>query len=153
MPAEHNDTLIRVADDVFEHFAFMFVDDSDAGEPDAYVRDFVQSTLKFTGPREGIISIAVTDEMRLELAANVLGMDVEDEAVIEQADDSVKELLNVLSGHVLPAVFGEEKIFDLAAPDLKQIGREKWNSMRNSPDTVELVVDDLPVLIHFSLTD
>ncbi len=149
MADDIRETLTEVANDVFEKFAFMFVEDADE-ECDIETFTFVRSTLEFSGDVNGTMMIAMPDDLHLELAANVLGMDMDDVMVAEQADDAVKELLNVLCGHMLTAVFGEEGIYNLGAPQIAHLDKPQWNALQEESDVVQITVDDRPVLLRFS---
>ncbi|RJP19962.1 MAG: hypothetical protein C4527_25950 [Candidatus Omnitrophota bacterium] len=150
MSNDYREHLIATATEVFEKFAFMFVDDAEKDIKESDVSMSVQSTMKFTGEKEGAIMIAVPDDLHLELAANVLGMDMGDEMVVEQADDAVKELLNVFSGHMMTTVFGEEALFNFCTPEITRLNAMQWQTLKNRPDIVEISVDDHPVLLQFT---
>ncbi len=83
-----------------------------------------------------------------EIAANVLGLEPDDEFVRERPGDSLKELLNVTCGNLLPALAGEEPVFDLTVPELRVITETEWESILNAPEAQQFIVDDYPVVIR-----
>jgi hypothetical protein len=64
------------------------------------------------------ISITFPEELCLEIAANALGAEPEDDFVKEQAGDAVGEIVNILCGRFLTEVEGTEPVFNLSVPDL-----------------------------------
>ena len=88
-------------------------------------------------------------EMCPELAANVLGLDEDDEKVEEKARDALKELLNVSCGNILTELAGTEPVFDLSVPIVSDIGLDVWEDLKNNEDFVSLIVDDYPALLGY----
>ena len=53
-----------------------------------------------------------------ELAANMLGIDEDEEIEETQKHDALKEALNVICGNVLPAIAGRQAVFNIGAPEM-----------------------------------
>ncbi len=148
MNREQQETLRRVFAEVAESLAFMFAEDpEDAGEPLVAEDAFVQARMEFRGPFSGSLELTVPESMCPEIAANVLGLDPDDELVTSHPYDALKELLNVTCGNVLTAMAGEAPVFDLTVPEVKKLGAAEWEALKAEGQAVYCVVDDSPVLL------
>jgi len=141
------ETLESVFAEVLEQLAFMFADPPESEDP-ALQEDIVVATMSFHNAAEGLIQLVVPRSMGPILAANVLGLDPDDEMVTRAPYDALKELLNVTCGNVLTAIAGDEPVFDLTVPEIAEQPRESWEGLRSRENTVFCLVDDYPVLLH-----
>ena len=151
--SEHQETLNDVFCDVCERLAFMFGElalDDEFPDVDS---ECAMASMNFTGPLKGRLTLAVPTEICPEIAANVLGLDPDDELVAQSADDALRELLNVTCGNLLTALAGEEPVFDLSVPKVSQISTDTWNTLRSAPGTAAFLVDDSPVLLNLLLEE
>lgn len=115
-----SEPLFHVAEQTFGELAFMLVIPREVEpttqDPPAWG---YAARVEFTGPFDGEMHIAVTNDMLQPLAANMLGIDVEEEPPEGvQREDALKELLNVICGNLLPAMAGDQVIFQIGAPTL-----------------------------------
>ena len=108
--------LLTAATSTFESLALLFADVPPSAAQGAAPLTAAVS-VSFVGPSTGALVVAVSDDVAVALAANMLGLDPD--AV--QADpalrhDALGELANVVCGNVLPLVAGRGAVFHLAAP-------------------------------------
>ena len=153
METDHSETLAEVFAEVLESLAFMFVDDPDEDEPFEPDGGAILAVMKFTGPFNGELAIAAPDEMCPELAANVLGLEPDDEIVQANPYDALKELLNVACGNLLTAIAGDEPVFDLTPPEVAPMDAAAWNAMKEAGGAVPFLVDDQPVLLRLTTSE
>lgn len=146
MSPDHSKELAQVFTDVLEQLAFMFVDDADGDGP-ADPLELAVATMAFRGPFSGQLSLVVPRAMAPILAANVLGLDLEDGMIAQAPYDALKELLNVTCGNVLTAIAGDEPVFDLTVPEIEERPAEDWDELRERPNTIHRVVEDFSVLL------
>jgi len=108
--------LVDVAAATFESLAFLVqVAEDESGEGD--LAPVCAATLNFSGPFRGVLKLTVCERVITELAGNMLA--AEDEPVSdEQRTDALKELLNVICGHLLPILAGSKSVFHVDAPKL-----------------------------------
>lgn len=133
---------------VMEKQVFLFAEDQDVeGMPDA--GDWVEARMAFRGPMGGSLSLAMPKEAELELAANFLGKDADDPEVAACAEDSLKEILNVVCGHLLTAFAGEEPVFDLSIPKVHPLSQGDRNALAALPDALGFDVEGRPALLRF----
>lgn len=108
--------LLTAATSTFESLALLFAESPPSGaQADAPLTHAVR--VAFAGPRAGSLDVAVSDDVAVALAANMLGLDPEAVRADDRLrHDAVGELANVVCGNVLPLVAGREAVFHLAAP-------------------------------------
>lgn len=152
MQDDYTEELARVFNEVLEQLAFMFVDDPDGDGPDEPL-PLAVATMQFNGPRSGTLSLAVPRDMAPALAANVLGLDLEDGLIAQAPYDALKELLNVTCGNLLTTIAGDEPVFDLTVPEIEELPADAWDELHARPNTVYCVVEDFHVLLHLAMGD
>ena len=150
MKTTGDEKLNEVVFDVFEKLAFMFGEVADREEISRAATDYARVSMAFSGQSaKGTLLLAVPADFSAEIAANVLGVDPDDELVATQADDALKEMLNVICGNLLTAVVGEQPVFDLTVPVVSSLDADGWSSLLHRLDTRVFLVDDNPVLVQF----
>ncbi len=152
MAESHKKMLENVFCDVLENLAFMF---GEIAEEDITrgPGECLRAQMRFTGPITGSLCLAVPREMCPTIAANVLGLEPDDEAAISDAGDALKELLNVICGHVLTSLMGEEPVFDLTVPEVSPLDADEWRALAQLQDTAAFIVEAYPVLLHLEVEE
>ena len=115
MRAKLEQIMTNVTTETLEKLAFMFAfpDDDPKDRP---TDSMTVGSVSFKGPFSGTLSMAISTEALRELAANMLGLDEGEEPEEEQMSDALKETMNVVCGNLLPAVAGDETVFDIGVP-------------------------------------
>jgi len=153
MDNERVEIIENVFCDVFENLAFMF------GEPmskDAFEANGIEHThahISFAGARTGEIVLIVPDDMCPEIAANVLGVDPDDEQVDELAGDALKEMINIICGRLLTDLESKDLVFDLSVPAIKNINSEEWSVWLKKEGSLGFIVDEYPVILYLEMED
>jgi len=143
---QYKEVLVQVLSDVLERLAFMFAEQCSVDEFPASESGYMKTAMTFSGPFDGCLSLAVSSDMCVELAANILGAEPLDENVMDKAQDALKEFLNIACGQILTSLAGEEPVFDLSVPEAHKIEESEWKAMGEDPNAVGLLADDFPVL-------
>lgn len=138
--------------DVFEQVAFMFGEPADKESFRDEKREFVQARMSFSGDSTGQIAVTVPVDICPEIAANILGV-MDDDDAMNLAQDALKEMLNISCGQLLTTIAGEEKIFDLSVPEIVELKASDWKTILDNPDAIGFSMDDYPVLLEFQLND
>lgn len=123
MKAKLEEIMSKVTIDTLEKLAFMFAFpyEGEEGEP----RDsMVAGSVSFTGPFSGTLVMTISIEVLQELAANMLGLDDGEEPTEDHRSDALKETMNVICGNLLPAIAGDEVIFDIGVPEVLPADQE-----------------------------
>jgi chemotaxis protein CheY-P-specific phosphatase CheC len=146
-------TLSNIAIETFEKLAFLFAfpaEEADPGQPDS----MVTASVSFAGSFSGLLIMKVSAESLPELAANMLGVDEDEETTSDQQHDALKETLNVICGNLLPAIAGNREVFNIGPPEIVAEGETlKKSNDRNPACYVKLILDDGPCdLFLFILT-
>lgn len=152
MKIEDIEILRKVFMNVLEQTAFMFAFPADKSEISGTERTkYLQAYITFSGHQTGLISITMPEDICTEIAANILGMEPEDEQVKEQGEDAILEMLNILCGQFLTAVEGEKPVFDLSVPMMSRLSYEDWTILKTQQNTAVTLIDRDPVLLHLAI--
>jgi CheY-specific phosphatase CheX len=129
--------LLTAATSTFESLALLFADAPPSGvQLEAPLTHAV--CVAFVGPCTGTLDVAVSDDVALALAANMLGLAPEAvgaEPALRR--DALGELANVVCGNVLPLIAGRGAVFHLAAPAAR--------ALPDAPDEAALYTETLGV--------
>lgn len=154
MNNDHKTKTLEAFTKILGDLAFMFAEPVEPGELGDTPEHGLQAKVAFSGPMHGGLTIAVPREWCSELAANILGVEEEDEAALENLTDALKELANVSCGHVLTAVAGGQVQFDLSPPEVIELSEEDWSALRADSETISVVIDEMsPALLQFQVTE
>lgn len=146
------DVVWKVVKDVLERFAFMFADDPNSGEDTDWTDEYLHAVISFNGASRGRLSMAAPISLCTELAANVLGINPEENAD-EMASDALRELINIVCGELVVALFGNEMIFDLTVPTLDHIDSKRCRTLSADPNQLRFLVDGAPILVGLSIME
>jgi hypothetical protein len=136
--------LIQVVADVLEAQAFMFADEGDGDLPEGAGPC---AEIRFDGPTRGHLALALHGGLAVDLAANVLGLEPE-ACTADIAADALKEVANVACGQILTRIWGEEVVFQLGIPAVRQLDAAGWASLARAPGVAGVRVDGVAVLVQ-----
>jgi len=139
--------------DISERLAFMFGDPVAKEKFETTGAPWVQSSVSFSGGTCGTLTLSAPRDLCLEIAANILGMDPEelDDGLL--AEDALRELLNVVTGHVVPGLQGEDEAFELSVPSFRMLASGARDELLEDPGTICYELDDSPVLLNLAIDD
>ena len=123
MRAKLEEIMSQVTIETLEKLAFMFAfpDEDEEGEPGD---SMVAGSISFTGPFSGTLIMTISIEALQELAGNMLGLDDGEETTEDHRSDALKETMNVICGNLLPAIAGDEVVFDIGVPGILSADQE-----------------------------
>ncbi len=108
-----NAILRQVSASTFEDLGFLLPDaDLSRIQLDAPLQAAAQ--VRFKGPFEGCLIVALHGEILAPLAANMLGEDSHPSPELQK--DALGEIANVICGNILPPIAGESAVFRLSSP-------------------------------------
>lgn len=139
---------------ILEQTAFMFpepVDMEDGISLDEY--EYNIAKLAFDGDNSGEIILIVPVEFRAELAANMLGEDIEESDSKGKHADALREILNIIAGQFLTTLYGEKAIFNLKPPVVSELPQEEFFSLIEENDYTCVISDEYPVISYLTLTE
>jgi len=111
--------LTPVFSDVLANLAFMFTDEN-RGDPSP-ATNWLETTISYHGPTSGTLKLQCPTEFGVLLAANLLGVDAEDDDAGSKAQDAVKEFMNIVCGQFVTTIHGTEQVFDLTIPQTREL--------------------------------
>jgi chemotaxis protein CheY-P-specific phosphatase CheC len=115
--------------------------------------EFLLASLTFNGYKEGEVSFITTSGLLVELSANLLGEDEESSITKEKYSDAAKEVLNIIAGQILTTLFGEEEVFNLTPPEVRDVkGEELFKIMEETTHSFN-IADDNPIITTFALRE
>ena len=123
MRAKLEKIMSRVTIDTLEKLAFMFAFSDEGGEGQPW-DSMVAGSVSFTGPFSGTLIVTISIEVLQELAANMLGLDDGEETTQEHRSDALRETMNIVCGNLLPAIAGDEVVFDIGVPKVLPADQE-----------------------------
>jgi two-component system chemotaxis response regulator CheY len=146
----YEDIIDKVFLDVLERFALMYgelAEPSSASDPGP---DVMLSRMTFSGAVAGALTIAAPQDLCLEMAANILGVETDDENAVEREADALGEVLNMTAGHIVTGIEGDAST-NLSPPVITRMDAEDWRLMLAAPGTLLYAVEGHPVLLSLGL--
>jgi len=113
-PARTRPDLSSLVADVLANLAFMISDDPP--ERPLEPQNWLYGEIHYRGPVSGTVGCWCTPQFAVQLAANLLGTDPDSPDASCAAEDALRELLNVVGGHVVTAWYGTSPVFTLSIP-------------------------------------
>jgi chemotaxis protein CheY-P-specific phosphatase CheC len=148
---EYKTSLSEVFRDVLMRYAFMFGEEC---EKEGIMPDnpnYLHVHVAFNGYCEGRLGIIAPAQLCIEMAANVIGTDVEDENCTDDAKDTFEELANVICGQFLTGAYGDKPIFNLSPPSIYEAGELNWIEISENDDSLAFMIEDTPALIYLDM--
>ena len=144
-------TLETVISNVLQELAFMFADPGTDEDAIAPQEACLKAKISFQGPLCGDLGLVFPQSLCFEMIANILGLEPEDISEPGDAEDALKELLNIVCGQFLTSAFGSGLVFDLSIPTVEHLDSVAWDQQQQAPDTTVLLVEDEPVLFDLAM--
>lgn len=150
MPDQIHEILSRVVPHILEGAAFVFTDDLPPEQRPPTSEWSAQGVrLTFEGPISGDLRLWAEKSFMIVLAANMLGIEPDDENAEAKAEDALKETLNMIVGTFLTDAYGNEPVFHLGIPE--SIDATLLSESVADPLNVWLNAEDHPVLFSLHL--
>jgi hypothetical protein len=106
--------LTDILGTVLQDSAFMFVEPAE--EPAEWGEKVFTATLAFESVKGGLLRLTMALPVGVELAANMLGTEIEDPEAEENGRAAVSEILNVIGGAFVTRYFGTKVPSQLGLP-------------------------------------
>ncbi len=150
MTSEQLEKLAEAFCRILETQAFMFGELVAPADLPAAEGELLEARMTFAGPTSGSVLLATSRLACVELAGNTLGIEP-DAAAAGQAEDALKELLNIACGSSLTEIAGTEPVFDLSVPEIAALSRQDWKELLEDSSVLKFNVDEFPVLLKFNV--
>jgi len=106
--------LAEIVGDVLGDLAFLVGDDEHPEPPPDAV--WMECGVSYRGPFGGTLRCWCTRDFAVQLAANLLGLGVDDDNVVDGIGDALGEFMNVVCGQFVTAAHGTDPVFNLSIP-------------------------------------
>jgi chemotaxis protein CheY-P-specific phosphatase CheC len=148
---EYKTTLSEVFRDVLMRYVFMFGEECEKESimPDNF--DYLHVHVAFNGYYEGRFGIIAPAQLCIEMSANVIGTDIEDDNCVDDAKDTFEELANIICGQFLTSAYGDEPIFNLSPPSISEADELSWVEIFENDDSLAFMIEDTPALIYLEI--
>lgn len=136
-------TLRKTFSEILGDMAFIFV--ADPEEEQAPGEYSLQARISYTGARAGTVQLRCDVRFASLLAANLLGVDVEDPAAAQGELDSLKELMNVVCGHLVTAKYGTDGLFELSMPEVTPVPPDDQATLPEGAEVYVMLAEEFPI--------
>jgi len=151
LEADTSHKLSEVVARILGDFAFMIVGDELTETPPG--QEWLCANVTYRGPMGGVINCWCTRPFANELAANLLGMDPSSPDAAAQAQDAVREFMNILCGNLVTERFGCEPVFDLNIPTVAEATAPPALQGTPAHDACILEISGTPLIIEHQNTN
>lgn len=151
MSTDTQDRIGSIFLDTVETLTFMFGDPVEKEDVPHMDVEWSQARLDFEGAKSGYLALTVPSDVCAEIAANIMGMDVDEVTDESVSIDALKELLNVVSGHIVPSLQGEDNDFRLSVPTLVKLDGNLCYDLKDDPGTTCFNLDGNPVILTLKI--
>jgi CheY-specific phosphatase CheX len=110
-----SELLHRIASQVLENAAFLLTEDGEGASLSTRVKN---ASVSFAGPQRGVVRLSASEELLLQLTADMLGIEPDDHSAAEQSGSALAELTNILAGALVAELFGTKTLCQLGVPEL-----------------------------------
>jgi hypothetical protein len=151
-PGQTKQLLAETAVAALETMAFFCCDPAQPDSP--WPEDALQVRMSFKGHVSGTVTLLAGRFFGQRLASNALGVGVEDEEAVSRAEDSLKELMNVVVGMMMPRLArSEADVFDLSLPTAEPFDAAwGWNEVAARPDACAIDAEGDTLVFCVNLT-
>lgn len=109
--------LATIVSDVLGELAFMVSDDGPSAAPSG--GPWLEAEIQYRGPVTGTLRCWCVRAFAVQLTANLLGIEAQDADADAEAEDALREFMNVLCGQLVTAWHGKEAVFNLSIPAVR----------------------------------
>ncbi|MGE5609829.1 MAG: chemotaxis protein CheX [Bacillota bacterium] len=147
MPEVAIDRLVEVLVEALEQMAFIML--CPLEEPAESPADPVLARVQFDGPVRGHVDLLTGKQLGIAMAANMLASSIDDPQVVAQANDTLRELLNVTCGAMLNEWMSQlGGTFQMQIPSVTVISKEQWQQLMNTSDFMALDAEGQVIAIR-----
>ena len=141
-PDQKTATLTTIFSEVLADLAFMFNDDVDEAPTPVAGDVWLEAEISYHGPQRGTLRFRCPRLFSEQLAANLLGIDIDSTEASDQSADAVKEFMNIVCGQLITAIHGTEAVFDLTIPTLRELSETPSMPDEQDANSSTLVVEE-----------
>ena len=135
-PEKLSSALAAAARRVLEDAAFVFTEEvPEPADESAWQETVSQAHLPFDGPVCGRFTLAASARLGATLAAEMLGAEPGSLESAEQADDALREVLNMIAGVTLEQFFGDQP-WELSVAEVRRVSPAEHRASRQGANVL-----------------
>lgn len=139
MQEQKTATLTTIFSEILANLAFMFTD-AELAEPSPGDR-WLETTIAYRGSSSGTLRFRCTSDFSVLLAANLLGIETQDQEARDKARDATGEFMNIVCGQLVTTLHGTDEVFDLTIPEICELCEAPEFTRDDSDESTTLCVD------------
>lgn len=133
-PEELGSALAVATRRVLEDAAFVFTEEvPEPADESAWPEVLTQAHLPFEGPVCGRFMLAASARLGDVLAAEMVGTETGVAESVEQAEDALREVLNMIAGATLEQVF-RDRLWELSVAEVRRVSPAEHRASREAAD-------------------
>ena len=139
---------------VLEQVAFVFPEpmtESDKIDPAA--ESFIEISLRYWGASSGRVALILPASLSRQFSAGMLGLDPDTDDTTDSQTDAAKEIGNIVTGQVLTELFGSRAIYNMAAPEVRELAPADFFAILDGGPYVCCQVEGRPVIAVLTETE
>jgi hypothetical protein len=149
-----NDTQLQAFEGsighILEDLVFLFPSPMPAPAHEHGLGNRILVHMTYSGAHNGKLAMDYPDSFSTMVAANMLGLDEDDPDIVPKSEDAIRELLNVICGNLLPALYGSEAVFSLGIPEIIPSTDAPEDMFSETATTIWFEADDAILRFQYS---
>lgn len=138
--------------EVLANYAFLFGERTqEYNHTDEGNREYIHAWIDILSDDKSKLGVIVPIELARIISGNVIGVDENDPLAIERAEDAVKEMVNVLCGHLRTILTYENCQFEASIPSSQIIDQTEWKEYQEKDETLTILIEEYPLLLILSI--
>lgn len=133
--------------EMFERMGFLLGETAGSGVLVVEDQQYIKGVISYSGGSSGELAVFMARRLARMLAANILGFLDPGQAADDDADDAMREFLNVLCGNILTEMHGVKEVFNLGLGAVAKISANEFISAGKIPGCEAAIVENTPVLL------
>jgi CheY-specific phosphatase CheX len=141
-----SELLAEVTSEILEECAFVMV--APPVRTSLVPRDVVYASIELGGDVGGSLRVTVARSLGIEVAANMLAVEPDDEDAVLGGEDAVAELVNIMAGALAERLVGTDVVCPLGIPTVHSRHPPAWSG----PTLAAVALEDMdgrPVRVEF----
>lgn len=137
--------------EILTNYAFLFGARIEPADIVTDEEEFIHAWIDILANSKSHLDVVVPVSLGCVIAANVLGVEEDDPLAGGRAEDCLKEMVNVLCGHLRTLLTQTSRSFEAAIPQARKIPRDEWETVRDSKCSLIFLVEDRPLILMLSM--
>ncbi len=148
---DRDQAVEKIVPEVIQNFVYLFCDPLDSADVTLPQSPLICAETVFRGDVKGELSIGTTPELCREMAANITGAEATGGEPTGMAEDALGEVVNVVCGHLVTALAGENAEVTPAIAKVTRKEAEGWKELLADSETSAFKAGEELMLVRLSV--